>query len=502
MPSLVSASVSSTAAGAISLLFGFLSSVATARLLGPEGAGLVAYCLWIAAAATTFSDLGIPAILLRYASKCQTTELKDGGLTRALIGRFLAFASLFCVGLVAYAHWKLSSGAEGDAVLWLVTSVYFLAFTGAHLAIGVDRGLFRFFENARLTVIGCVLQLPVLVVGAYFWGPAGAMIGYVVRYLPQITSLRLFLAGAKERQGLVTKQMKQYGRNVWFSNVVGIFVWSRMEFLFLGLFASPYELGLYAAGLTLANLVVQLPTQMLAGLTPHFSRHHDAQNIEQLVITYQRVFRWISLILFPIAFGGAAITSQLVPLLFGTEFQSASNMTSVLLVFSAATGLSLIPSAVIGARERSDFFLWASPMSAVFSVIVLGSIIPFFGAEGAAWARGLVHLSWLLLLAVFSWRFLEVQPKLKDLLSTGTSALLCAAFAYAMIGYMPNILGLIVAVPGAALIYLIMLRLFRAIPAQDVESLQNNLPSKLPRPLVRLGMAVVMLLVPRTAQRP
>ena len=50
---------------------------------GVEGAGAVAYALWIMTAATLASDLGIPQALLRFAAQ---EEGERAGVARALRG--------------------------------------------------------------------------------------------------------------------------------------------------------------------------------------------------------------------------------------------------------------------------------------------------------------------------------------------------------------------------------------------------------------------------------
>src|SRR6476619_812514 len=54
--------VSSAASG----LAGFIGSTIAARLLGPDGMGVVAYALWCVTIAWTVASLGIPWVLQRF----------------------------------------------------------------------------------------------------------------------------------------------------------------------------------------------------------------------------------------------------------------------------------------------------------------------------------------------------------------------------------------------------------------------------------------------------
>lgn len=80
---MLGSSLVNTVAGLLSLLAGLASSIVVARLLGVEGAGAVAYALWIMTAATLASDLGIPQALLRFAAQ---EEGERAGVARALRG--------------------------------------------------------------------------------------------------------------------------------------------------------------------------------------------------------------------------------------------------------------------------------------------------------------------------------------------------------------------------------------------------------------------------------
>ena len=80
---MLGSSLVNTVAGLLSLLAGLASSIVVARLLAVEGAGAVAYALWIMTAATLASDLGIPQALLRFAAQ---EEGERAGVARALRG--------------------------------------------------------------------------------------------------------------------------------------------------------------------------------------------------------------------------------------------------------------------------------------------------------------------------------------------------------------------------------------------------------------------------------
>jgi O-antigen/teichoic acid export membrane protein len=504
MASLLKASVISTAAGVGSLVFGFASSVITARLLGAHGTGLVAFAIWAGTTASTVAGLGIQNILLRYMGAPVDGEPANLGLARALLKPFTIATMAATIGMLIWAAYQWQLGDEEMTAVWIATAVFNVIFAYASMSLSAARGVKDFAGSARQVFYGCIMQVPLVVLGAYFFGAAGALIGQMVRHLPTALSLKKYVSGPPQpvgmvtpaMTGVVTPAMKSFGRNTWFSSMIGLFVWTRIEFVFLGLNHQPADIGYFAVGMTLAGLVVQLPEQMSAALMPYFGRHHDNDDMGQLQKSYARVFRWVGLFIFPICFGGAAIMPEFLPLLFGSEFVPAVPSATILIGTACITAMTIFPSAMIAARERSDFFLWASPSMAVIMVVLLALAVPSGGAVGASIVRAFVHTLWLVLLCFYCWTRLSMKPPIRDLVKIGICAAICAGVAFAIVETWPDLLGLGLSIVAAALVYPLCLRFAGAIPADDVEMLKYNLGSALPAPLVKLSMRVLHLVAP------
>jgi O-antigen/teichoic acid export membrane protein len=496
MASLLTASLISTMAGVGSLVFGFASSVVTARLLGAHGTGLVAFAIWFGTVASTVAGLGIQNILLRYMGAPTDGEQANSGLARALLRPFTIATMAATTGMLIWAAYQWQLGDQEMTAVWIATAVFNVIFAYASMSLSAARGVKDFAGSARQVFYGCLMQVPFVVLGAYFFGAAGALIGQMVRHLPTALSLKKYVSGPPQPIGMVTPAMKNFGRNTWFSSMVGLFVWTRIEFVFLGLNHQPADIGYFAVGMTLAGLVVQLPEQMSAALMPYFGRHHDNDDLSQLQKSYGRVFRWVGLFIFPICFGGAAIMPEFLPLLFGQEFLPAVPSATILIGTACITAMTIFPSAMIAARERSDFFLWASPAMAVIMIVLLALVVPSGGAVGASVVRGFVHTLWLVLLCFYCWSRLSMAPPIWDLVKIGASASVCAGVAYAILEMRGDLVGLVLAPVAGGVVYLVCLRLVSAIPADDVEVLKHNLGSALPAPLVKLSMRVLHLVAP------
>lgn len=458
-------------------------------MFGAEGTGHVAFALWLIFSAGVIADRGTPAMLVRYIAKTHAPDREDP-LTRALYPRFLwpAMGLLVCFLTYAILAWRVAQ--NGEPILWAFTGVTFLVYAHGAASIAAAQGLGRFTDAARRTVLGSLLQVPAIVIGAYFLGPAGAMLGHLVRHLPQGLGWRKYWSPGEVAPGTITSQMQRYGRNAWISGTINILVRTRVEFVFIGWFFSITEVGYFAAGMTFVSMIQQLTVFMLAALVPKFSQLQDRGDSSQFAVTYQRVLRWMCILLLPISFGGAAIMSDLVPLLFGSDFTPAIRTSAVLSLFMFAQSLSLIPFAALLAREKDQYHSMASALIGVFLIVLNLAVTPFFGGEGAAWVRGLVNFAALGLLFWFLDQRLELSPGLGRLMRVALAAGLCAAAAYGSLMVLQGAFGLIAAVTSGALVYLFSLRIFRAIPAEDIASLTASLRHALPGPLAKIAVAI------------
>ena len=501
MANLLTASLISTIAGVGSLVFGFTSSVVTARLLGAHGTGLVAFAIWFGTTASTVAGLGIQNILLRYMGTATDGQPAGGNIARALLAPFSIATIAATLGMLGWAGYQYTLGDTEMTAMWIATAAFSLIFAYASISIAAARGVRDFAGSARQVFYGCLLQVPFVVAGAYFFGAAGAMLGQMIRHLPTALALGKYTAGPPPAPGVVTPAIRTYGRNTWFSSMIGLFVWTRIEFVFLGFNHEVADIGYFAVGMTLAGLVVQLPEQMSAALMPYFGRHHDNNDVEQLERSYKRVFRWVGLFIFPVCFGAAAIMAEFLPLLFGEAFIPAIPSATILVGTACITAMTIFPSAMIAARERSDFFLWGSPSMAVAMIVLLALVVPSGGAIGAAIVRGIVHAAWLILLSTYCWRRLSMRPPIADLVKIAASAAICALVALLILQMQGGIFGLLLAVAAGGVTYLVCLRLTSAIPGEDVEMLSHNLTSALPRPLVALCMRLLQLISPQQAGR-
>lgn len=482
MKSMLGSSLINTAAGLLSLVAGFGSSVLVARLLGVEGAGTVAFALWIMTVATLVSDFGMPQAVLRFVGQEEGRDGGRGGLVRTLSRRFAVTTSLLALAILAYGGWLEFSGRADTGLIWLGTAALFLSYAYSTMSLGAAQGLGHFRESSLNTALGCLLQPFFVGLGALVLGPAGAIFGHAVRHLPQALALRRYLAPASDDASAVTPAITAYARNAWLSGGLTALLGSRVELAVIGLFFTLTAVGHYAIAATMAGMVVQLSYFLVAPLVPLFSRHAERGDHAALAAAYRRSLLGLAMVLAPICFGGAAIAPVLIPLLFGDAFTPSVDLSVILLAFAFAPAMVSVPYRLMLAHERSGAVLRLSLFEGVACIGLLVAVVPWAGPIGAAWVKAFTLTGSCLYHLWYCHRRLGAAADPVTLLKVMLAALLCAAAARACIGWMPGLAGMALAIAAGALAYAISLALLAAIPAGERRLIaawaKANLPPK------------------------
>lgn len=483
MQSILNASLFVSLSGIMSLFAGFLSSVVIARFLGAEGTGLTAMALWVAMTGSIVASIGIPAVVLRYISRQEETAEARNGLVNLLYGKFIWPVLIMCGLFAGYGVYVYFTDGLNSAAVWVIAGLICLAYAQGHYVIAADHGLGDFYKTAQKTAFGCALQIPITIAGAFFFGPAGAMLGYLSRYVPQAFGLKAYQRPSRTEDIEITSQMIRYGQSNWLSNLLDTLVKTRIEFLFIGLFFSVTEVGYFAVAATFSSLIVQLSLYLAAGLTPGFGKLFDGNASEKLKISYDRSLRWLTIMLLPVSLGGAVIMPEVIPLAFGEDFLPAVSIAVALVLFALPQALYSVPLSAMLAFEKDRNVLYINAVAASGLVVLNLIFTPMFGGLGAAVIRGLVGFG------VFAWLVVHCHKKLGLNIRFGLqlriifSGICCAIAAYSVLSLVSGFLGLIVTISVGAIVYLVSLRLTGSIPEEEVDIVHGAFEKYIPSSL-------------------
>lgn len=483
-------SILGAAAGLFTTGSNFIAGVVVARTLGVQGAGEIAYSIWLIAFLVPFFDLGAASTVSRFAPALIGTGENDEvrqlstALFRVMLCAMLAAAAgIVAIGTISdrsYGSWNdliSHSGSLGPDLLsptlkWTIVGAWLVLQGLTSFSSAFLRGTFRFGTAALIALGSSALQLAAVTMGALVLGTNGALLGYALGQLPGLAVCIQFAVGPGRLPTQYRVRILRYAGYAWAGNIAAAFVWSRIEIFFLGQFWNSNVVALFACALSLSNLAVQAPTLLSAGLLPLFSSQMARNDTLQVQKAFSATTRAMALLVFPSCFGAAAVLPELLPLLYGTAFEPAAPEAVILLIAAAFTGPSVVTINLVYAAERSDFVFFSGVIGAVLSVLSGLVLVPTFGPFGAALSRAIVQITLVVFGCWFVVSRLGFQLPLKDLARIFLAAALSGAAAYGIVSILPNWKGLLLAIPEGALVYLLAIAAIRPLPPEDLEKLR------------------------------
>lgn len=442
--------------GGLSTSFaGVLSGIIVANMLGASGTGSVAMALWIVFLAVTFADFGISGGIARYLPDSDlSTERKQQAAGYLFQWFVIAIVVGLCfVGMLISLFWgdirSRYTTSENDAVIlavligtcFLVHMLY--AFTFHYL-----RGSGRFGTIAATALLGTVLQVNGVALGSWLLGVPGALAGYILGSLPLAVTWFRLRRSRFRRNANLRRRVRTYTRTLWLAALLSPLLWTRIDLLLVDQFAGLRMAGLFTAAAALPALLIQLGNMVCSALLPHLA----SLNMEDRTGAARSGLAGAMAILFPMAFGAAAIAPVLVPLVYGEEFGPAGITSTLLSISAAASIVTLAFSTILNLLEQNRKLIISGILGAVLTVGFGFALVPTYGIVGAASAR-IAAQGAVAVLTI--WQIRSVQPGIVGawMWQLLVAASFCGLAAAAVLAAMGGWLGLLIAVLVGALTY-------------------------------------------------
>jgi O-antigen/teichoic acid export membrane protein len=479
--------------GAAVALAGFIGNAITARILGPDSLGVLAYVVWCVTTASMVAGLGISVVQQRFIPNLRAEG--KGGEAEGLIGATTRLSMVAAIVgsllLFAYLYWPGKNATEGPShisrsVVIALAVIWFILWKMNDVYLFYLRGEQRFGELARLSGFSAFFKLAVLALGAWLFGIPGAIAGYIAgNILPAIRMFRLLRTKPSVGQAL-RRQVIRFAVPTWATAVIGGLVFGRTEIVFLQHYTGIGAVGLFAAAATVAEMAVQLPPLLLSALLPRFSEQFGLGAHDHMQRLYRTMTALLALVIVPLCVGLAAIAPVLVPLFFGAEFADAAPVASVLLIAAAVSSLGVTTFYLLQSMGKTGFLLMSNGVGLVGTIALGFLLVPHFGLLGAAWSRGIVQVTVVLIETWYVTKRLGIAPPYRALGAITLASVAQGAVAYVVSTELGGAISLVVSIPAAIVIYLIALRLLAVMPMVDPE-LTNRLVERAPlrlRPLI------------------
>jgi O-antigen/teichoic acid export membrane protein len=341
-----------------------IASILIARFLGPELYGQYALALVVPQLLFFFTDLGITQGITKFTadlqSKGETNRIlniiKHGLLIRALIGIAIFAINYSFAGVIASSLLQ-----RPDLAFYIqLASTYVLfqvVFTTATSAfVGLDKTEYQAITTNIQAMAKTIVSLVLVLAGLSI---TGAIIGYTVSYIvaaaTAIPLLWLILRKRKSGEGdnLRTnlKTLFQYGTPLYVSVLLTGFLPLLINVV-LAFFTTDADIGNYKAAINFATLLTVLAIPITTILLPAFSKLNSTTN-QKIRDFFKIAVKYTTLIVIPVTFLIIIFSEEIVQIIYGGTYESASIFLSTycLLYFSVGVGYLTLPSLFNGLSE-------------------------------------------------------------------------------------------------------------------------------------------------------
>ena len=382
-----------------SIVFPLITFPYAARILQPDGIGLVNFQNSIIGYITLLSSLGIPLYAVR-----EVARVRDNVEERNRVTVEIALLSLILAAggyVIVFAVGELVPQINAHLSLFYILSLSIL-FT----ALGVSWFYTAIEDFKFITVRGLIIRALFVVALFLFVKSKEDLLIYGVVIVGSTVGnefinfihLRKFINIFKLNWSKVNifRHLKPSFSIFVLNLSVSLYV--QLNPVMLGFLSDNTQVGYYTAGSKLSYIILSVVTSMSTVLIPHVSNMiqvHDAEKFKQLIT---KVYHYYMALALPFTIGLIVLSVPLTLVICGNSFYEASYVTAItapVIVFISIT--NIIGLQVLYPYGKENYVTYSTIGGAVINLIVDIPLILLWGSKGAAIATFCAELAVLLI---------------------------------------------------------------------------------------------------------
>lgn len=382
-----------------SIVFPLITFPYAARILLPDGIGLVNFQNSIIGYITLLSSLGIPLYAVR-----EVARVRDNVEERNRVTVEIALLSLILAAggyVIVFAVGELVPQINAHLSLFYILSLSIL-FT----ALGVSWFYTAIEDFKFITVRGLIIRVLFVVALFLFVKSKEDLLIYGVIIVGSTVGngfinfihLRKFIHIFKLNWSKVNifRHLKP-SFSIFILNL-SVSLYVQLNPVMLGFLSDNTQVGYYTAGSKLSYIILSVVTSMATVLIPHVSNMiqvHDTEKFKQLIT---KVYHYYMALALPFTAGLIVLSVPLTLVICGNSFYEASYVTAItapVIIFISIT--NIIGLQVLYPYGKENYVTYSTIGGAVINLIVDIPLILLWGSKGAAIATFCAELAVLLI---------------------------------------------------------------------------------------------------------
>lgn len=381
-----------------SYFLGYVFRLLIARELGVSSYGLVYGIIALFGLFSIFMSLGLESALVKYIAEFRARNKPErikGSILIVLFSKLL-FSVIICGALILLSD-LIASEYFNTPKASILIKIYGIGIIFSAI-IGTLKASFQGFQSMRYfsttdfvkSVIVLCITIPLLTLG---FGEMAPILGFALAFaifLPLIYFPLLikkvfpeFLRVKAELSKPLAKKLFRFGIPITLATLAGT-VLGYTDTVILTYFRSLKEVGLYNAAFPTMKVINVIGVAITSVVFPISAELWAKKRKDQLSNGLGMLYKYVLIVVFPIALTMFLFPEIIMGILFGSEFRAAGNVLRILAIgyfINAFSGINNSTLTGIGKPKTvGKIILYGAALNLILNMI----LIPAYGMEGAA----------------------------------------------------------------------------------------------------------------------
>ena len=444
--------------GSISLLTGIM----LARYLGVSSFGTYSFIFAYLAFFVIITDLGINLILVREISRDRAVA--DKFIGNAIIIKITL--SLFAFGLACLIISFLPYSYDIKLLVYIASLSFLFSFRSLYTLV--------FEVNLKMeyplfvTTVRNLLRLALFLYLIFIKAPLlWFIIAVVINIFPEFfLILHLSKRTVKPRLEIDLGICKYLLKESWPLALTAVFImtYHRIDQLMLFQMIGDEAVGYYSAAVGLSEVFAIFPSAFMVSVFPLMSQYFKTSE-QSLVKAYTLSFKYMLMLIIPIAVGTTLLSRPIISLFYGTMFMPSAPALSILIWSEIFIFYGVIHYEILISTDKQRIYLIFCSTGAVANVILNFVLIPRYGIVGASVAT---LVSYILSAGAIMGHLIPAARiynvvGCKAMVKPMIASVIMGAYVYYTSAHM------VLAIVGGVVVFILTMLFIKGINQQDIE---------------------------------
>ena len=386
------------------------------RSMGPENYGIYVFITSIITLLGLPTKVGLPTLIVREIAKYKLNKkwsYLHGLLT--VVNIFVIIFSVLIAAITACLAWWFWSEKENVKTITLLWALFLLPLIAfANIRGATLRGLGKVIQGQLPEQLVYPLSMLILLVATLWLGNEISSV-LAVQYRV-FAAFLAFVVGAFVLARAIPKKIFQtkrtYDLKIWGATLLSLSLFqglkaANIEFIFIiiGFLTSAENVGLYKVAHSGSLLIMFVQLSINATLAPQIVKLYNANKNKKLQRIITLTTRGVVALSLPVALFFIFFSEQLIELLFGSEYQAAAIVLTILALGQLLNTLIGPAVLILNMTGHEKLNVKGIILALLLNIVLSFILIPLYGLVGAAIATVVSLTSWKIVLAWWTYKY-------------------------------------------------------------------------------------------------